>query len=117
AVVLNPDVWEMRARDSVWLEVEFRIPFVFRKRFRGRNGAAAIALPQLDAVRVELIVHEIDTGEKRLAPFLAALCITEEFGEIGTGVTFGHPGLEAGGLGPRLDLDMALHGAIDHLAS
>src|SRR5882724_8960008 len=83
AVVLNPDVWEMRARDGVWLKIEFRIPFVFWKRFRGENGAAAIALPQLDAVGVELIVHEVDAGEKCLAPFLAALGIAEEFGKIG----------------------------------
>src|SRR5260221_931180 len=115
-VAPNPDVRKMRARNGTWLEVEFPIPRVFRKRLRQWDGAAAIPLPQLDAVSVELIVHEIDSGEEGLAPLLAAHGIAEEFGEVGAGVALGHPGPEAGGLGPRLDLNMALHGAIDYLA-
>ena len=40
-----------------------------------------------------------------------------ELVQIGAGVFFAHPGSKASRLGPRLDLVMALHRPIDHLAA
>src|SRR6266849_5655161 len=116
SVVLHPDVRKMRPGDRVRLEVEFPILLEFREGHGGSNNAAAIALPQFDAVSIELIVHKLESGEKCPSPLLTPIRIAKELVQVGAGVVFTHPGPKASRLGPRLDLVMAFHRSIDQLA-
>ena len=116
SVVLDPDVRKMGPGHRVRLEVELSISLEFRERLVRSNSAAAIALSQFDAVSIELIVHKLDSGEEVPSPLCTPIRIAKELRQIGAGVVFTHARPEARCLRPRLDLGVALHRAIDHLA-